>query len=251
MNRTEQDLADFLSACRAGAPPLAALDCGRAAAFSNPLSCSTDHATQLARIANRPLPGLTLYKFGSRSIVGSYFLTDGTPVVLKYYYPSSLFKHVTYGIAGSRCMQSWISALAFRFLDLPTPDALVIAEWELLGGLWLSKSFLATCHAPGIRLNEWVDRHAGDTARLDAMVGRLREIFAKMAAHRIGHGDLKATNLLISENDNPSFVDLDAATILATPAQWPAIRLRDERIFAANWKNKPEAAQAFREVFKT
>ena len=135
------DLADFIRRLRAGGPPVRPIDAGRSTAAFATAACTTGHAEQLAKIANRPPPGLTLCKFGSRSIVGSLQMADHGTVVLKYYYPSNLLKNLSYGIRGSRCQQSWIAGLAFDFLGVPTPAPLLIAEWSLPGGFWLRKSF--------------------------------------------------------------------------------------------------------------
>jgi tRNA A-37 threonylcarbamoyl transferase component Bud32 len=239
MNPTEAELADFLKSARAG----------NAETRINPISCNPQQAAELAQLAARPPVGLTLYKFGSRSVVGSYLMSDCTPVVLKYYYPKQLHKHLTYGINGSRCMRSWVSALGFQFLGLPTPAALFIAEWHRFGGIWLSKSFLATAQAPGVTLDEWVKRHANDPEKLANMADRLAGIFARMTAYRIVHGDLKATNLIVAEDDSVSFVDLDAVTLLCPSSQWSALRERDLQIFKGNWSRQPEVAAAFARVF--
>jgi tRNA A-37 threonylcarbamoyl transferase component Bud32 len=244
----EEQLREFLRQIRRGEAPAAALACGRATAQLNLLSCPPEQARQLAAFADRPPPGMSLLKFGSRSVVGSIALADGTPAVLKYYFPKNLHKHLSHGGKRSRCLRSWIAALAFEHLGLPTPTPLAIAEWHQLGGLWLEKSFLATRRAEGISLAEWVKRHAGDEGRLAAMATRLRSTFDRMAAHRISHGDLKATNILVDAGDSPSLVDLDAVEILLPPTRWKRSRQRDIRIFQENWDRNPAAATAFSSV---
>ncbi len=249
MNRpTREDLGTFLKSVRAGLDPVADLDCGRADASFATNFCPPERAAELAGIANRPLPGFTLYKFGSRSIVGSYLLSDGFPVALKYYYPSGPHKHLSYGIKGSRCHQSWLAALALNYVGIPTPEPLIIAEWQLLRGLWLSKSFLATRQAPGISLYQWVARHAENRQRLDRMADQLRASFSRMAEYHISHGDLKANNIIVAEDDSISFIDLDAVSILTPPGKWKSLQQRDTRIFSGNWDRHPTAATIFATV---
>ena len=246
---SSETLPAFLRSVRSGGAPVAPLDCGRAKAFFHPAACSSVQAGELARIANRPLPGLTLYKFGSRSIVGSFFLSDGLPVVLKYYYPSSTAKHIVYDIRGSRCLRSWSAALAFLQLGIPTPAPLVIAEWQLLRGLWLSKSFLATRRAEGIPLDEFITRHGLDDPRLEQTVASLQRSFSIMARHRAVHGDLKASNLFVSPSGEVSFIDLDAAECLLPEAVWRSRREKDRSRFFKNWRKTPGAADLFARVF--
>ncbi|MES2997363.1 MAG: lipopolysaccharide kinase InaA family protein [Verrucomicrobiota bacterium] len=245
---TSEELAGFLLEVRAGGKPLARQRCGNAKAFSNTAACAPDEAVEIARLALRPPPGLTLYKFGSRSVVGSYPLSEETQAVFKYYYPKGFLKHLTHGIGGSRCMRSWIAGLAFRHAGLPTPAPLFIAEWRSAGGIWLGKSFLATHRAEGVDLFAWMTRHQADASQLSAMANRLREIFERMAHLRISHGDLKATNIIIADDGSPSFVDLDAMEFLSPPNRWPRRRERDVRLFYENWEKYPAAAEAFRNV---
>lgn len=245
------ELADFMEVVRARGGPVRALDCGSSVALVNTLSCPEDHAVELGKLAGRPLAGMRLYKFGSRSIVGSYVLEDGEEVVLKYYYPKYVYKHFTHGMFGSRCMRSWLSALAFQRLGIPTPAPLMLVERLRLGGMWLEKSFLATGQAKGVTLKDWVEAHGEDGERLVRMAGRLGKWFGLMGRFRIAHGDLKATNLIVDENDEVSFVDLDAVEVLAAVGKWEALRERDVRIFQGNWKRRPQIAAAFSGVFNS
>lgn len=245
MTPSEEQLAEFLRKIRRGEAPAAPLPCGRAEARQNAHSCPPEQARELAALAERPPPGMSLLKFGSRSVVGSITLADGTPAVLKYYFPKNLHKHLSHGGKRSRCLRSWTAALAFQHLGLPTPAPLVIAEWHKLGGVWLEKSFLATRRAEGISLFEWVDQHDGDTARLQKMAGRLQEIFTRMATYRISHGDLKASNIVVTSGDAPEFIDLDGVEILSTADRWKSSQSRDARIFRENWRDRPAAASAF------
>lgn len=139
-----ESLADFLLELRAGRCPAEPLTCGRAKAAFNTAACTPAQAAELERLANRPLPGLTLYKFGSRSMVGNYTLADGQRVVFKYYFPSGTIKSLNYGMRGSRCHRRWLAGMAINVIGVPTPAPLVIAELHRRGGIWLSKSFLAT-----------------------------------------------------------------------------------------------------------
>jgi tRNA A-37 threonylcarbamoyl transferase component Bud32 len=243
------DLEQLLRDLSAGNSPAAPLACGSAWAFHHVDACPAPLAAAVAEIASRPPPGLILYKFGSRSIVGTYTLGSGDRVVLKYYYPNSLAKHITYGVRGSRCLQSWRAGAAFHFIGVPTPAPLAIAEWQHLGGLWLSKSFLATRQADGIALDAFIRSHGMDHPLVPKAVESLRRSFALMAAHRAVHGDLKASNLLLSDTGEVSFIDLDAACFLLPSARWKSLREKDRQRFHANWKNLPDAAALFRNVF--
>jgi tRNA A-37 threonylcarbamoyl transferase component Bud32 len=252
MNRShanDPELADFLRKVRRGEPPVRSRRCGSALVRSNSLACTEEQADELMELAQRPPPGMVLYKFGSRSVVGRHELSDGAPVVLKYYFPKGIGKNLSHGIMGSRCMRSWDSALAFQHLGLPVPPAMLVAEWKALGGLWSVKSFLATGVAPGVPLPQWLDAHADDGGRLDAMAGRLRHCFSLMARHRVSHGDLKGTNIIVAADDSIRFVDLDGVRFSDGGRRWQKAHGRDRRIFLGNWQPGSVAAAAFSRVF--
>jgi tRNA A-37 threonylcarbamoyl transferase component Bud32 len=223
--------------------------CDGARASRNASACTAGQARELASIARRPPPGMVVCKFGSRSVVGRHHMDSGAEVLLKYYFPKSVVKHLSQAVTGSRCMRSWESALRLEALGLPVPSALFVAEWRTLGGLWLDQSMLATAVAPGITLTEWAELHQHDAPRLEGMAELIRGHFKLMAEHRITHGDLKATNLIVADDDSVRFVDLDAVSIHLPGKPWPPARERDRRIFLANWKPGTPAANAFARTF--
>jgi tRNA A-37 threonylcarbamoyl transferase component Bud32 len=232
------DLASFLRAAREGSlARLQAFGCGTAGGRADAGLLTPDELPELADLSQRPPPGMVICKFGSRSVVGGYQLRSGREVILKYYHPKGMLKRLTYGLRGSRCHRSWIAALGMRHVGVPTPGPLAVAEWTT--GCWWNRGFLATTRAEGVTLRDWVAARQDDAAALQAMAAVLRGIFDLMASHRIVHGDLKATNLIVDASDRPVLVDLDAVGFLVPAGSWPSLRDRDRRIFESNWRNSP------------
>lgn len=214
----------------------------------NAAACDATMKNALTDMAPRPPAGLVLCKYGSRSVVGTIAI-GGEQVVLKYYYPRSALKRVTYGVLGSRAWRSWVTGVELCKMGVPTPAPLAFSEWKLVGGLLLDRSFLAVRHVAGTDLRTFVSAYAGDRAKLDAVAQNLKKAFALMAEHRIAHGDLKATNIIVGENREVTFIDLDATSIHTPVSRWGKLRERDVAVFAANWKNEPTAREVFRAVF--
>ncbi|MET0261929.1 MAG: lipopolysaccharide kinase InaA family protein [Rariglobus sp.] len=173
--------------------------------------------------------------------------SEGEPMVLKYYYPKTPLKHLTYGLLGSRARRSWETGCAWVRLGIPTAEPLALFEWKTVGGLWLSRSFLAARHVSGVSLATFV--LTADANQLAAVAGALRTAFTRMEQHRAAHGDLKATNIIVGENHGVTFIDLDAAEARVTAARWVTLRKRDEHVFFQNWKLGSAAHTAFQSVF--
>ena len=70
-----------------------------------------------------------------------------------------------------------------------------------------------------------------------------------MSRHRITHGDLKATNILIDEDANPHFIDIDASQIHRSKASYLKARQKDEARFQKNWVDDPNARKIFQTIF--
>lgn len=240
-----EDLAAYLAA-PAGVEPLAF---AHASAFVNTEVCPREAVPWLQDAAARVPVGLSILKYGSRSIVGSHE-AGGIPVVFKYYLPSGFVKHFTYGLRGSRCRISWTAALAFRFIGVPTPAPLMIAEWRRLGGAWLDKSFLATTRAEGETLRKFTAARSEDDPLLARVADELKHAFAIMARFRAVHGDLKENNIIVAADGSISFIDLDAAAVLLPAAEWEQRREKDRRRFFKNWNDDPRAARLFAHAFE-
>jgi tRNA A-37 threonylcarbamoyl transferase component Bud32 len=214
----------------------------------NMVACDTQEQAELSKMAGRPPAGLVLCKYGSRSVVG-FIALGARNVVLKYYYPRTWLKRVTYGVSGSRAHRSWTTGLALTKMGISTAEPLALMEWKSGGGLVLDRSFLAVRHVPGVDLYSFVTQYSGDAMRLEAVAANLKTAFALMARNRVAHGDLKATNIIVGDHCSITFIDLDAAVVGASSSSWPALRARDVELFFGNWKQHPVATAAFRDVF--
>lgn len=210
--------------------------------------CGQSEKCELLELSLVPPDDLTIYKSGTRSIVGARALVSGGMAVLKYYEPKTPVKRLTYGILGSRSRRAWLASLAFSSAGIPTPPAMLHVEWKSAGGLCWNRSFLATRRAPGMTLRDWVSGR--DSDEVAAVAGKLRDIVARMGALHIYHGDMKATNIMVDEQGGISLVDLDAAVVLASNEAWPRLRARDRAVFDKNWRHSPHGIRsAFTRVF--
>lgn len=133
----------------------------------------------------------------------------------------------------SRAWVSWRNANTLAHIGVPTPRALALRE-ERRGPLRRS-AYLVSEASAGVSLQDWVE--ARGTGELPAWLDRaLFDVLAALAAARISHGDLKASNFLVDEAAQKLLlIDLDAMRLHRSGWRFQRARRRDLARFLANW----------------
>ncbi|GAJ12526.1 unnamed protein product, partial [marine sediment metagenome] len=135
---------------------------------------------------------------------------NGKDVVVKRYNHKGVVHSLRHTIKRSRARQGWLHAHRLGMLHIATPRPL--AYIEQLKGLIVWKSYLVTEHVEGQKLDCFLrDEDISQEQRSDT-TRRVMELLEKLGKYRITHGDLKHSNLLITE-DGPVLIDLDAMVV--------------------------------------
>ena len=171
------------------------------------------------------VPG-SLLKPGSRSVVTRVEIGE-TSYVFKQYKSLGLHRRIRYALTRSRARQSWKNGQLMADFGLPVVRPLAFFEESKFG-------------IPGRSLL---------IMPFQKVLPFLEEIFQTMSRHRITHGDLKATNILIDEDANPHFIDIDASQIHRSKASYLKARQKDEARFQKNWVDDPNARKIFQTIF--
>jgi len=148
----------------------------------------------------------------------------GRQLVVKRYNIKNLRHALSRGWRPSRAWHSWREAHRLSFLGIPTPRPLALIEQRcgpLRGRAWLVTEY---CSGPSL---------AETPLDMEGMRA-VGELFRRMAAARVTHGDLKATNLLWNEG-RPVLIDLDAAHQHAREAAFRRAWRRDRARLLRNW----------------
>ena len=102
------------------------------------------------------------------------------------------------------------------------------------------KSYLVTEHVEGQKLDCFLrDENISQEQRSDTS-RRVVELLEKLGKHRITHGDLKHSNLLITE-DGPVLIDLDAMVV--HKAGW--ISARKGRTYVSRFEESLAASPVY------
>jgi len=136
----------------------------------------------------------------------SRFTWNGRDIVVKRYNHKGLVHSLRHTMKRSRARQGWLHAHRLGALDVATPKPL--AYVELLKGLLVWKSYIVTEYVEGQKLHYFLrDKNVGDKQR-SAAIQQILEVLGKLRKYGITHGDVKPSNILITEN-GPSLTDLD------------------------------------------
>lgn len=173
--------------------------------------------------------GVTLKK-GNTSTVARVDLEGGAVVIKRYN-----IKHLGHAISRcwrpSRAWHSWREGHRLSLLGIPTPAPLALIEQRF--GPLRGKAWLVTAHLPG----EDLLTHSADSLETgftaleqQAILG----LFQDLAEARIGHGDMKATNLLWNDG-TLALIDLDIMRQYRGESGFRRAQRRDVARFLANW----------------
>ncbi len=188
-----------------------------------------DSLTPLIADPDRWLEAGTPLKRGRTATLARIEAT-GRQLVIKRYNIKSAGHALSRCWRPSRAWHSWLAGHRLRFLGIATPRPLALVERRL--GPLRGKAWLITEHCPGTNLVDLL-AHRLDTPPAD-VVAALGRLFAQLAAARISHGDLKATNLLWHDGEI-SLVDLDAMRAHRGTAGFARAWRRDRARLLRNW----------------
>jgi tRNA A-37 threonylcarbamoyl transferase component Bud32 len=139
---------------------------------------------------------------------------------MKRYNVKGFFYILKHLFRSSRAKKAWFASNSMQVRDISTPDPLLYFEERRF--LFLFKSYFVTKAVPDARvLDEYVVSRFPGFSRLQklSLIRTVARQLKKMHDRGICHGDLKAKNILIrNQNDDGqhtcSLVDFDAVKIL-------------------------------------
>jgi tRNA A-37 threonylcarbamoyl transferase component Bud32 len=173
------------------------------------------------------------------------FTFAGTRYVLKRYNQKPLFDRLRHVFSDSRALQSWSTSWVLEMAFIPTARAVAVCEdrRKRLSGC----RYLLMERIEGQLLTDYVDAHAGDAERLEAVAVAFARLWASLGRLCAAHGDLKATNLIVGEDGVLYLFDLDAFRFGLRGAALERGRTRDWNRFFKNWKENPGVERLFKQ----
>jgi tRNA A-37 threonylcarbamoyl transferase component Bud32 len=134
----------------------------------------------------------------------------GKDIVVKRYNHRGIIHSIRHTIKKSRALHSWLRGHRLRMLNIATPRPLAYIERRK--GILVWKSYIVTEYVEGQKLSDLTEDGSGNKGQRSSTVEQVRSLLDKLAKYLITHGDLKHSNILITD-DGPVLTDLDAMKV--------------------------------------
>lgn len=217
-NRVSPELVD-----RLWNDPDAFIDAGQ--------SLKRDDRTTVARVPLRA-PGST-----------GQFPTTATGV-LKRFHLRDLGHTLSHMMWFTRASRAWVYGREMLESKIGTARPLAMVEERV--GPCRFRSYVLTEHIEGTRLDQFLQQTRLTTTELDQLAAQFAHIWHTLGEMRIGHGDMKASNFIVTPDRQLKIIDLDGTWRHWFDVTFLPRRDRDWLRFMKNWKGRPEVGAAFR-----
>lgn len=160
---------------------------------------------------------------------------DGRKVVIKRYNHRSAAYAVKRLLRVSRAYRCWDAACCLNAADIATPTPIGYIEKRL--GVLRGDSYYLCRYEEGLPLNEIFTEVQTLDPRLSTIIDAVGEVFHKLHANRISHGDMKYSNLLWRANGGLTLLDIDATKRVTDRAQLVHLLRKDLDRFLKNFQH--------------
>ncbi|AXJ02913.1 serine/threonine protein kinase [Pseudomonas fluorescens] len=182
-----------------------------------------------------------LYKTGGAASVGKVEVA-GRPLVIKRYNIKNFAHWLKRFWRPSRAWHSWREGNRLAFLGIATPKPLAVLETRFF---WLrSKAYLITEYLAGPDIIERFAPYVESGEAPESELQALDQLFARLIAERISHGDFKGHNLFWQE-DRWALIDLDSMCQHGSVGSFAPAYARDRARFMRNW---PESSALYQVI---
>jgi len=204
------------------------------------------HNTSAVRFLTNPDPFVdsgTMIKDGNTSTVALVNM-DGQRLVVKRYNIKNPWHAITRAIRPSRAWISWRNAHRLIILGIPTPKPVALLEKRW--GPFRCKAYFVTEYVNGMDAHRLLHSDLSKQTDVEGLVKQFRRLLQLLADASISHGDLKATNFIVT-NQGLCTTDLDA--MCEHRFRWRFVRAfrQDLDRLRRNWAALPEIDKMFRD----
>ena len=188
--------------------------------------------------------GAPLLKDGNTSTVG-IAVVGGERFLVKRDNIKGFWHGVKRALRGTRAARSWRNAHLLRLRGVSTATPIALLERRRGRGPGIAY-FVSEC-VEGPDCRTYFGSRSVTLEEKRATARKVAELIGALRAARLSHGDLKATNILLSAA-GPVLIDIDALRTHRSEAALARAHAKDRARFLRNWEGDAEVARLFEEA---
>lgn len=195
-------------------------------------------------------PDLFLFKHCKRYIkkggVSDVAVIDvsGRDMVIKRYNKRGIWHFIRNMPRKTRAMKSWCNAKLLLQLGISTAKPVAMIE-QRIGPLNLHSYFVSE-YVLGAPIHHYLTAPSVSVEQKMSIADKITKIFEKLSYNQIGHGDMKATNIIVHDGI-PMLMDLDAMKQFSSASRYQKAMKKDINRFMRNWADNKELFSIFTE----
>jgi tRNA A-37 threonylcarbamoyl transferase component Bud32 len=203
---------------------------------------SSQEMTDLLHNPDASFPGANkALKNGNTSTVWA-IAVNGHDVVVKRYNVKGFWHGLKLSLFTGRGERSWVNGYRLLFCGIPTPRP--VALLKMRAGLFSTTVYLLSELVQFVSAKKLFRDPGVSDGEKEAMAEQIAQTLHKLQQQQISHGDLKASNILISDGE-AMLIDLDAMRQHADSAGFKKAWTMDLQRFMRNWDYDKELHQLF------
>lgn len=173
---------------------------------------------------------------------------NGQAVVIKRYNMKNTWHYLKRMFRRTRAEHAWCQAHCLAFFDIASvqPIGFVEKRWG-----WLKRqSYFIYQYQPGQRADLILNDEHCSPERQQALIEAMSQLVLQLRQAKISHGDLKAANFIVGEDNQVRLIDLDAVKWHRTQAGFAAKHRQDCVRFMQNWGHNPSLKQQVQQAWQ-
>jgi len=190
-------------------------------------------------------PASQLLKAGRSSTVIKVVLDNKTYIVKRYNLKNSLH-FLRRCLRPTRARRSWRLSHKLNLFGVAIAKPIAFIERSVLG--LRGKSYYVSDYISSEHIGDYFTRHQHDVKKTDAMVERVVLLLKNLAKLEMTHGDLKMTNILMDQREQPVLIDLDGTSEYATLTGLRQAWDKEIQRFLQNFETMPTIAEKFKSL---
>ena len=150
------------------------------------------------------------------------------------------------GFSRSRASKCWRNGHLMDLLGIPVQPPLAFLERRW--GPFRRQSYYISEYVEGQDLFSYAQQHLHDETSLRALCETMGSLLNQFHKARITHGDMKATNFIVSEKGNVTVIDLDSVVFHKSEKHFQRAWEKDMHRFMKNWETTPILKACFKKA---